>query len=685
MFTVFRFQAALACAAATVAVPPELGAEPLGLEQLVTLRSVVTAELGPDGERIAFIRQVPREPYVDDDGPAYRELHVVDLDGEARGYVTGDVNVREIAWSHDGSKIYYLAQRGDDEHLALYEIPIDGGESRRVYAHETDMSGIELAPGGERLAFLAVEAPPERREELAAKGFDANVFEESARPTLVWMLDLAADEPSASRAELPGSASALEFAPGGDRYAVALAPTPLIDDYYLNRDIHIVETGTSRVLGEVEHDGKLGAFAFSPDAERLAFVGAATPSDPRAGRVFVVDADGGEPRRVTQDYPGHVQELVWRDAGTLVYLGARGVWTEIEALDVDEPFSPGEAPAGGPIVRSVSARDDVAHMAVVADTPAHPRELYVYSDEAGFERLTHSNPLLEERDLAAQEVVRFETRDGLELEGILVRPLDAREGRRYPVVVGVHGGPESHYSNGWVSSYALPAQAMAGDGFAWFFPNYRASTGRGVEFSKLDHGDPAGREFDDLVDAKAHLVDMGLADAGRVGVSGGSYGGYATMWAATALTDHFAAGVAFVGISNLIGSLGTSDIPHELYQVHYREWPWENWQFFLERSPIYHAGRSRTPLLILGGTADPRVDASQSLQMYRYMKLRTDTPVRYVQYPGEGHGNSDTAARVDYAMRMRRWMRHYLDGPGGAPPPYGLDHAARLEDGDDGA
>lgn len=674
-----RTRAAAALAVAALTVPALAHAEPLSVEEIVTLDTVTAAELSPNGQFIAYILQVPREPYVDDAGPARRELHVVDRDGDSRAFVTGDVGVRDIAWSADGGRIYYLAERDDDEHVSLYEIPVDGGESRRVYAHETAMSDIEPSPDGARMLFLASEPPPESAEELEQKGFDAVVYEESAKPTHVFVLDLAAEEPSATRAELEGSASAVRFAPDGERYAVALAPTPLIDDFYVSRDLYVVETATSRVVGRIEHEGKLGAFAFSPDGSRIAFIGAADPSDPLEGRIFVAPAEGGAPRRVTQGYPGHFETLFWRGDDTLEYTAARGAWTQVGTLDVDGEFTVPAPPDGGPIVRSVDSRPGVEHVAVVADTPAHPREVYVYSEREGFRRLTRSNPILDDRDLAPQEVVRYEARDGLELSGVLVRPLDVREGRRHPLVIAVHGGPESRYANGWVSGYTFPAQAMAGDGYAFFYPNYRASTGRGVEFSKLDQGDPAGPEFDDLVDAKTHLVEMGLVDVGRVGVSGGSYGGYATMWAATALTEHFAAGVAFVGISNLIGKVGTSDIPQELFQVHYRAWPWEDWQFWLERSPIFHAGRSETPLLILGGTADTRVDPSQSLQMYRYMKLRTETPVRLVRYPGEGHGNAATAAQLDYALRMQRWMDHYLQGPGGEPPPYELDHAARLE------
>jgi dipeptidyl aminopeptidase/acylaminoacyl peptidase len=101
--------------------------------------------------------------------------------------------------------------------------------------------------------------------------------------------------------------------------------------------------------------------------------------------------------------------------------------------------------------------------------------------------------------------------------------------------------------------------------------------------------------------------------------------------------------------------------------------------WMLERSPIYHAGNAKTPLLIMGGDKDPRVHPSQSLEMYRHVKLRTDTPVRLVIYPGEVHGNRNSAARYDYSLRSKRWMDHYLKGPGGEPPPYELGHAVRME------
>ncbi len=666
----------LVCVATSISLAQE---EPLTLEDIVTLRQVAGARISPDGNRIAYILEIPRTPYVDDDGGAYRELHVTDLDGNSRGYITGEVNIGAFDWSPDGETIYYLAERNDDdEYRALYAIPVDGGESQRLYSHGANIESFAPSPDGDRIVFLATDAEPTDREQLSNLGFRAVVYEESSRSTRVWTLNLEADEPEAVAADLAGSASEFRWAPDGERYVVALAPTPRIDDHYVRRRFHVVDADSGDLLNRIDTTGKLGEIEWSPDGSQIAFIGGVDASDPLEGRIYVAAANGEGTRLLTPDYPGHIRDIAWRDNETLWYRAARGLWTEIGAIAVDGTSVTSTPPSGDPIVRSFDMAGDAATFSVIADTPNHPRELYVWTEAGGYRRLTDSNPGLSSRPLAPQEPVTYRARDGLELEGVLVRPLDSG-GERHPLILVIHGGPESHYSNGWMTSYAAPAQALAADGYAVFYPNYRASTGRGVAFSKLDHLDPAGKEFDDIVDAKAYLVETGLVDPDRVGITGGSYGGYASMWSATALTEHYAAAVAFVGISNLTSKVVSGDIPNELYEVHLRFWPWEDWQLALERSPVYHAGNARTPLLILGGDRDTRVNPSQSLELYQTIRLRTDTPVRLVTYPGEAHGNRATAARLDYSMRLKRWMDHYLKGPGGDPPPFDLDHATRLE------
>jgi dipeptidyl aminopeptidase/acylaminoacyl peptidase len=631
-------------------------AAPLTLEDVNSLKQVTAARLSPDGERIAYLLQVPREIYKDTDGPPYHELHVTDFEGNSKPYVSGDIDITDIAWAMDGESIFFLAKRdAEADFNSLYRIRVDGGEAEQLFTHVNGIQRIYPSPDGGSIAFTATDAPPEKFKELQEKGFKAVVYEESVFPTKVWMLDLETLEAEAH--ELPGSASDFAWSSDGGRYAVALAPTPLVDDSYTSRDIHVVDTASAKVQGKMGSIGKLGPFAFSPDGERIAYIGSVDINDPSSGRLYVTSSSGGERREVVPEYLGHVSNFVWSDDANIRWLGNRGVYTEWATASVFETESPGKEPQSGPIIRTVHGNPGQETVAAIADSPQHPLELYLLRDNAEPLRLTESNPFLGD--------------DGLELDAILIHPAKRERGGN-PLVIIAHGGPEAHYSNGWMTGYSRPGQVFAADGYAVVYPNYRGSTGRGVEFSKLGQHDYADEEFNDLVDAKRHLVEEGLVDADRVGITGGSYGGYASMWSASAA-------VAFVGISDQISKFGTGDIPYEMHNVHALAWPWDDWMWLLERSPIYHADKTKTPLLIMGGDRDPRVHPSQSLEMYRFVKIRTDTPVRLVIYPDEVHGNRNTAAQYDYSLRLVRWMDHYLKGPGGEPPPYELGHAGRLE------
>jgi dipeptidyl aminopeptidase/acylaminoacyl peptidase len=318
---------------------------------------------------------------------------------------------------------------------------------------------------------------------------------------------------------------------------------------------------------------------------------------------------------------------------------------------------------------------------MLGQSATHPNEVLMmaHRDTAPL-RLTDSNPWLEDMRFATQRVITYPARDGLDIEALLIEPLDYEPGKRYPLILTVHGGPEGHYRNGFVTRYVSPGQVGAAQGFAVLLPNYRGSTGRGVEFSMLSQAGYGKGEFDDLIDGVDHLIDMGLVDRERVGVTGGSYGGFAAAWCSTYHSKRFAAGVMFAGVSNHISKAGTTDIPEEAYLVHARKRLWEDWMFFLEQSPIYYVERARTPLLILGGANDARVDFGQSMELYRHLKILGRTPVRLVRYPGEGHGNRKAAARYDYNLRMMRWLNHYLQGPGGDPPPPELDYHLDLDE-----
>ena len=670
---------ALAAALLLATAAPAPAAELMSPDHLAKLRRVVDARISPDGAHVAYVLRQPRELFEAPDGAPWTELWVVgSRGGDPRPYVTGEVNVSHLRWTPDGRALSYTAKRAGDDEPALYRIPLHGGESRKLLTHSEGVGGYAWSPDGRRLAFLGEAKRPERDTTLRDKGFGAKVVEEQDRPVRVWLVDVdpAAKAPHTTDdlrpLDLAGSASALEWSPRGPRLLLALAPTSGVDDYYMRRKLHVVDTEQGKVVASIDNPGKIGHAAWSPDGNTIAFQSAADYNDAGQGRLMVVPATGGAPQPLLRGLPADIVALGWQGPKALLAVVHQGTDAWLERINVDGRSRKRLSRPGGAILTSLSASRDGKRVALLAHAPGHPPEVYSLTGSGGPKRLTDHNPWLADVRQAPQESITYKARDGLEIQGVLVRPLDERPGQRYPLILFVHGGPESHLSNGWLTWYAAPGQIGAARGYAVFYPNYRGSTGRGVAFGKRSQADYAGGEFEDLVDGIQHLASTGLIDPERVGITGGSYGGFAAAWAATALTEHFAASVMFVGISDHVSRFGTTDIPEEMFAVHSRRWPWEHWDWFRERSPIYHSTKARTPLLILHGEDDARVPVSQGKELFRYLDAQGHVPVRLVLYPGEGHGNRKGAARYDVSLRLMRWMNHYLKGPGGDPPPHDL-------------
>lgn len=646
-------------------------------QHVARLRAVSSAAISPDGSRVAYLLSVPRDINADESGPPWTQLHLVDAEGNSRPFIGGDVNISAIQWTPDGKSVSFLDKRGKDKTKSVYVIPVDGGEARRVASFDTDITEYSWSPDGKRVVFLAADKQPEEKKKLGDKGYNQEVYEEDARPVRAYVLTVDDENAKPAPLQLPGTPADIVWAPVGSQVAMSLAPSARVDDMMMRKKLNIVDVDSGALVSSFKNPGKLGRSAWSPDGKRLAVISAADINDPAEGRLMIADPSDGSLFEALPDFLGHVETIVWQDKDTVMYLAAVGVWSEFGEVRFDGKDRKIHVPAAKDVFNSFTMSRDGQSGAFISQGPMHPPELLLlrHGDKAP-RRLTDSNPWLKDMRFAKQEVVSHKARDGMDLEGLLIRPLDEKPGQRYPLVLVVHGGPEAHVSNGWLTRYANPGQVLAARGFAVFYPNYRGSTGRGVAFSKHGHADAAGKEFDDLVDAVDHLVKSGLVDEKKVGVTGGSYGGFATAWCSTALSERFAAGVMFVGISNLISKTGTTDIPDEEMLVHARKRLWDdNWDFSLKRSPIYHVEKAKTPLLILHGKDDPRVHPAQSLELYRHMKTLGQTPVRLVWYPGEGHGNRKSAAQYDFQLRLIQWFEHYLKGPGGDPPPFDLDYS----------
>lgn len=619
---------------------------------IAKLKAVLFTSISEDGNMVAYGVGFREDPTKENSGLKIK-LYVYDvLNNSFTPFVTQN-NMSNVQFRPQHNSLTFTSKRSNDKVTSLYEIQLTGGEAQKIYAFTSSISTYSWHPDGNQLAFVA-SIKNEMDSELP---YQPEIYEENLREANAYIITLGQGEAKQISKNLYVRQIAWDHA--GSQIAFGAAPSALIDESYTTQKIHIVNAGNINEVSLIEHTAKLGRFNWSPDDKRIAFIGGRDQHDPIAGRILIASVDGGSAKLLDENFKGSYDVLAWKDNKTIMFMASEGVNTSLGSITLGGKVS--KLVDQGSVAFTGFSLAENGAMALAGSTPAHPNELFYLAPGAKTAtRKTNSNPWLENKMLGKQEVITYNASDGLKIEGILISPVNPDKNQKYPMITVVHGGPEAHYNNGWLTAYSMPGQMAAGMGYAVFYPNYRGSTGRGIEFAESSQGDPAGKEFDDIIDGIDYLIKRGSIDKDKIGVTGGSYGGYATAWMATRHTERFAAGVMFVGISNNLSKWGTSDIPEEMFLVHSRKRIWDDYQFFLERSPIYYAGQAKTPLLIMAGKDDTRVDPGQSYELYRHIKTRTDTPVRLVLYPGEGHGNRNSTARFDYSLRMLRWFNSYL-------------------------
>lgn len=634
-----------------------VGAQGLTAFDVANLRQAKGVLLSPDGHYLAYSVENPRLPSSLDfeDGLAKVEIYLLDLKtNKQRLFLGSSDEVKQLSWLPDSSGLAFLSTRKGDKKTSLYTIAVDGGEAICRLKFSENISYFSIAPDMQDVGFVAREPQPEQAKKREKLGFNREVFEEEWLYSKVYLSKLDANTSGLLPLPVQGHVSRIEFCPkkGDHRLLVVSAPNPGIDASLVYQSLSVIDY-KGQTLAKVNHQGKLASAQWGPDGLGICFKAGVDKHDPDAGSLFWADSRTGQSKNLSADMPARVDEFSWRNSTEVIAAVSVGCDSKLMAFSISGERR--ELPYDPKLNYSEIVSLNDGPIVTVADSWNHPGEVFVNAN-----KVTDLNPWLKERTLAKQEVVSYLARDGLELEGVLIHPLSSKGPA--PTILVVHGGPESHVSDGWVTGYSTPGQLAAARGYSVFYPNYRGSTGRGVDFAKSSQGDPAGKEFDDLVDAVDHLVGLKVADKAKVGITGGSYGGYATAWCSTRYSDYFAAGVMFVGISDKVSKVGTTDIPDEEFLVHARKRPWQDWELFTSRSPIRYVEDAHTPLLIMHGKDDPRVHPTQSMELYRYLKLVGKTPVRLVLYPGEGHGNRKAAARYDYSLRMMQWFDTFLRG-----------------------
>ena len=426
-------------------------------------------------------------------------------------------------------------------------------------------------------------------------------------------------------------------------------------------DVFVVSSGGGTPRHVARWDGAENDLTWSPDSRRIAFVGRATRTS--SAKVYVVDADGSEPRQLLGDgFRYEPTSLAWLPNGSLLFGADVGGSSGLFRLD---PASRQATQLLGGRRKMMGFSVDPAgrHVAFVSTSMTHPTELYVAdADGRNERRLTSFNDKLSS-EVAFSDAERFTYTSvgGTEIEGWLMKPYGWQPGRKYPLVLYIHGGPHSQYGEGWFDEF----QNLAGQGMYVLFTNPRGSSGYGAPFTYASRGDWGGRDYQDIMKA----VDIAAArpdvDSTRMGVTGGSYGGFMTAWVTTK-TTRFKAAETDRMISEWTYWYGASDA-QGLTEFEFYGKPWDNFAMYDTLSPIRHVSHVRTPTLMVQSEDDFRTPMGNAELWYMALK-KQNVPVELVRYPRSTHELSRSGEPwllVDRLGRIRQWFAYWLEGDNG--------------------
>jgi dipeptidyl aminopeptidase/acylaminoacyl peptidase len=415
-----------------------------------------------------------------------------------------------------------------------------------------------------------------------------------------------------------------------------------------------IEGGTPRRVAR--WTGAESDLTWSPDSRRIAFIGRATRTS--SARVYLVDAAGGAPRQVLADeFRSEPSMLVWLPTGSVQFaaeVGGSSGWFRLD-------------PATGQATQLLGGRRKMSgfstdaagrRVAFVATSMTKPTELYVADiDGRNERRLTGFNDSLT-REIAFSDAERFtyQSAGGLEIEGWLMKPHGWQPGRKYPLVLYIHGGPHSQYGEGWFDEF----QNLAGQGMYVLFTNPRGSSGYGAAFTYASRGDWGGGDFQDLMKATDIAAARPDVDSTRMGVTGGSYGGFMTAWITTK-TNRFKAAQTDRMISDWTYWYGASDA-QGLTEFEFFGKPWDNFAMYDTLSPIRHVHRVRTPTLLVQSEEDFRTPMGNAELWFMALR-KQNVPAELVRYPRSTHELSRAGEPwllVDRLGRLRQWFGHWL-------------------------
>ncbi|MBV8856558.1 MAG: S9 family peptidase [Acidobacteria bacterium] len=556
----------------------------------------------------------------------------------------------------------------------VWLLSLDGGEARRLTNLKNGVNTFDWSPDGTRLVLTSRTGPSDVKapssdvrhyRHTSYKFNDTGWFDD--KRSHVWVADVQSGAVTQLTFGEDWNDTDPQWSPDGSRIAFVSDRTGKAFDESRNTDVFVIDSAGSPMRKISDHEEADNSPRWSPDGKTIAFLGRIHEND--HPKIYLAPASGGQPsRNLAPELDLIPSNLTWAEAGRALYFET-GVKGEAHLFRVDAKDGKlRQVTKGARAVHLFDIDNASRRMVYAANDFKHLDDLYTAElDGSGEKKLTSLNARLwAQLQLADVERMTYKGAGGWDVDGFLVKPVGWQEGKKYPMVLSIHGGPAGQYGVDWFHEF----QVYAARGWAVFYANPRGSTGYGQKFERGIEGEWGRNDYTDVMNGVEEVLRRNpWIDRERLGVTGGSYGGYLTNWI-VGHTDIFKAAVTLRSVSDFISDEGTRDGAYG-HRDDFGGDLFEKFDQYWERSPLKYAKNVKTPILILHSDNDYRVPLEQGEQWFRALR-HFGANAELVIFPRENHNLTRTGEPkhlVESLNWQLYWFDRYLDGKTNAVPP----------------
>ena len=647
---------------------------PLAFDDLIKLHRISSPEMSPDGKWVAYGISTP-------DMEANRgvsNIWIVSTSGGDAIQLTQSGKDSAPSWSPDGKTLAFLS--GRDGTSQVYVISMEGGEAKKLTTLSTGADLFKWSPDGKSIAFTSGvyvdckdDACNKQRDEEKEKskvkahvaehllyrhwdhwseGKRSHIFIQPAEGTTA-ARDLTAGADYDVPPDERGGSADINFSPDSKEICYT-AVTDKMEAISTNADLFVVQVAGGESKRITTNQGFDGNPVYSPDGKYIAYHAQMTAGyEADRWQVMLYNRETGQSESISANFDRSANDLAWsQDSKTIYFLAENETLQPIYAIEPRAGATPKKLLDGYNSAYSFSADGKI----LVAERTSltMPAELFVAAaDGSGLKQLTHENDaILASVEMNAPETFWFEGAEGTKVQAMIIRPLQSVATKKYPMLVLLHGGPQTMWTNAW--GYRWNAQVFSGAGYVTLMINRRGSTGYGQKFTDQITADWGGRAYVDVMKGiDAAIAKYPFIDKTKMAAAGGSYGGYMADWLATH-TDRFKAIVSHAGVYDKISMYATEELWFEEHDS--QGTPWAAPENYKKWSPSTYAadlGKYKTPTLVVAGERDYRVPYTQSLEFFSALQ-RQGVPSKLVVFPDEGHW-------VLKPQNSQFWYKTFLD------------------------